>query len=98
MTLLGGMGTVFGTIMGAAIIVAMQNYLATFGAWVTIMHGVIFVISVPLFREGVVGVLAKRFRKGFLMRLTSFRMLCAPQADHQDVKEVEPAIKLVSTE
>jgi branched-chain amino acid transport system permease protein len=63
MTLLGGMGTVFGPIVGAAIIVAMQNYLATFGAWVTIIQGVIFVISVLLFREGIIGVLSKWLRK-----------------------------------
>ena len=63
MTLLGGMGTVFGPIVGAAIIVTMENYLATFGAWVTVIQGVIFVISVLLFREGIVGVLARRLRK-----------------------------------
>jgi branched-chain amino acid transport system permease protein len=59
MTLLGGMGTVFGPLVGAAMIVTMQNYLATFGAWVTIIQGCIFVIGVLLFREGVVGVLSK---------------------------------------
>ena len=59
MTLLGGMGTVFGPIVGAAVIVTMQNYLATFGAWVTIIQGTIFVISVLLFREGIVGLIAK---------------------------------------
>ena len=63
MTLIGGMGTVFGPIVGAAVIVTMQNYLATFGAWVTIIQGVIFVISVLLFREGIVGVIAKWTRK-----------------------------------
>ncbi|NGO55625.1 branched-chain amino acid ABC transporter permease [Mesorhizobium camelthorni] len=63
MTLLGGMGTVFGPIVGAAIIVAMQNYLATFGAWVTVIQGVIFVISVLLFREGIIGVLSKWLKK-----------------------------------
>ena len=63
MTLLGGMGTVFGPIVGAAIIVTMENYLATFGAWVTIIQGVIFVISVLLFREGIVGVLARWLKK-----------------------------------
>lgn len=63
MTLLGGMGTVFGPIVGAAIIVTMQNYLATFGAWVTVIQGVIFVISVVLFREGIVGVISKWIRK-----------------------------------
>ena len=63
MTLLGGMGTVFGPIVGAAIIVTMQNYLATFGDWVTIGQGIIFVVAVMLFREGIIGVLAKWIRK-----------------------------------
>ncbi|WP_414653619.1 branched-chain amino acid ABC transporter permease [Geminicoccus sp.] len=63
MTLLGGMGTVFGPLVGAAIIVTMQNYLATFGAWVTIIQGIIFVVSVLLFRQGVVGVLAQWLKR-----------------------------------
>ncbi|MGF1631215.1 MAG: branched-chain amino acid ABC transporter permease [Kiloniellaceae bacterium] len=63
MTLLGGMGTVFGPIVGAAAIVTMQNYLAGFGAWVTVIQGVIFVIGVLLFREGIVGVLARWIKK-----------------------------------
>lgn len=63
MTLLGGMGTVFGPIVGAAIIVTMQNYLATAGDWVTIIQGTIFVVAVLLFREGIVGVLSKWLRK-----------------------------------
>lgn len=63
MTLLGGMGTVFGPIAGAALIVTMQNYLAGFGAWVTIIQGVIFVVGVLLFREGIVGVLSKWLKR-----------------------------------
>ncbi len=63
MTLIGGMGTVFGPIVGAAVIVTMQNYLATFGAWVTIIQGCIFVVCVMLFRKGIVGVMAKAVRK-----------------------------------
>jgi branched-chain amino acid transport system permease protein len=63
MTLLGGMGTVFGPILGAAVIVTMQNYLATFGDWVTIGQGIIFVVAVMLFREGIVGVIAKMIRR-----------------------------------
>ncbi|MCC2652573.1 MAG: branched-chain amino acid transporter permease [Microvirga sp.] len=63
MTLLGGMGTVFGPLVGAAVIVTMQNYLATFGAWVTIIQGCIFVLGVLLFREGIVGVLSKWVKK-----------------------------------
>ncbi len=63
MTLLGGMGTVFGPILGAAVIVTMQNYLATFGDWVTIGQGIIFVVAVMLFREGIVGVIARIIRR-----------------------------------
>lgn len=64
MTLLGGMGTVFGPILGAVLIVTIQNYLASFGAWVTVIQGVIFVVAVLMFREGIVGVLAKRLGRG----------------------------------
>lgn len=63
MTLIGGMGTVFGPIVGAAVIVTMQNHLATFGAWVTIVQGCIFVACVLLFREGIVGGLARWMRR-----------------------------------
>src|SRR3546814_14625979 len=63
MTLLGGMGTVFGPIVGAVIIVTMQNYLAGFGAWVTAIQGAIFVVGVLLFREGIVGVLSRWLKK-----------------------------------
>jgi branched-chain amino acid transport system permease protein len=63
MTLLGGMGTVFGPIVGAAVVITMQNYLATYGAWVTIIQGTIFVLAVLLFREGIIGVLGKITRK-----------------------------------
>ena len=63
MTLLGGMGTIFGPFVGAAVIVTMQNYFASFGAWVTIMQGTIFVISVLLFREGIVGVISRWIKK-----------------------------------
>ncbi|WP_341915376.1 branched-chain amino acid ABC transporter permease [Ferrovibrio terrae] len=55
MTLVGGMGTVFGPIVGAAIIITMQNYLAGFGEWVLVIQGFIFVIVVLAFRKGIVG-------------------------------------------
>jgi branched-chain amino acid transport system permease protein len=58
MTLVGGLGTVFGPVVGALIIVAMENYLAEFGQWVTVIQGVVFVTCVLLFRRGVVGELA----------------------------------------
>jgi branched-chain amino acid transport system permease protein len=63
MTLVGGLGTVFGPIVGALVIVSMQNYLASLGAWVTVVQGVIFVICVLLFREGIVGVIAKWIKR-----------------------------------
>ncbi len=57
MTLLGGMGTVFGPMVGGLIVVTMQNYLAHMGAWVTVIQGVIFVVAVMMFRKGIVGVI-----------------------------------------
>ena len=53
------MGTVFGPIVGALVVIAMQNYLATLGAWVTVVQGAIFVLCVLLFREGIVGVVGR---------------------------------------
>jgi branched-chain amino acid transport system permease protein len=63
MTLVGGLGTVFGPVVGAFVIVAMQNYLASFGQWVTVIQGVIFVICVLTFRRGVIGEIAHYFRR-----------------------------------
>ena len=63
MTLVGGLGTVFGPVAGALVIVAMANYLAQLGAWVTVVQGGIFVICVLTFRRGVVGELAHFLKK-----------------------------------
>ena len=63
MTLLGGLGTVFGPVVGAFIVVALENYLAHLGAWVTIVQGAIFVVCVLTFRRGVVGELGKLLGK-----------------------------------
>jgi branched-chain amino acid transport system permease protein len=63
MTLVGGLGTVFGPVVGAFIIVAMQQYLAGFGQWVTVIQGVIFVACVLLFRRGIVGEVAHFFKR-----------------------------------
>jgi branched-chain amino acid transport system permease protein len=62
MTLVGGMGTIFGPVVGAAVIVAMQNYLAQFGDWVMIIQGLVFFFCVLMFREGLVGVLMRRLK------------------------------------
>ena len=67
MTLLGGMGTIFGPVVGAFTIIGIENYLSegitvfgvTFGAqWVTVITGVIFVVCVLAVRRGIVGELA----------------------------------------
>jgi branched-chain amino acid transport system permease protein len=58
MTLLGGMGTIFGPVVGAFVIVALESYLAGFGEWVTVITGAIFVVCVLAFRRGIVGELA----------------------------------------
>ncbi len=63
MTLLGGLGTVFGPVVGALVVIAMENYLAQLGAWVTVTQGVIFVICVLTFRRGVIGELARLIKK-----------------------------------
>lgn len=66
MTLVGGLGTMFGPIIGAVVVTTMEYYLAPFGAWVTIIQGMIFVVCVISFREGIIGIigsLATAFRR-----------------------------------
>lgn len=62
MTLLGGMGTILGPVVGAGIVVGLQNYLANIGSWSTIATGFIFVICVLAFRRGVVGEITHFFK------------------------------------
>jgi branched-chain amino acid transport system permease protein len=62
MTLLGGLGTVFGPVVGAFLVIGMQNYLAPFGQWVLVIQGLIFVACVLAFRRGIVGEIASRMR------------------------------------
>ncbi len=62
MVLLGGLGTVFGPTMGAMILMTMENYLAEFGAWVTVIQGVIFMVCVLAFRRGVIGEIGGLFK------------------------------------
>jgi branched-chain amino acid transport system permease protein len=59
MTLLGGLGTVFGPVIGAFVVIGLQNYLAQIGAWVQVVQGAIFVICVLVFRRGIVGELGR---------------------------------------
>jgi branched-chain amino acid transport system permease protein len=62
MSLVGGLGTIFGPVMGALVLTGMENYLAQFGSWVTIIQGVIFVACVLAFRKGIIGEIGSRFR------------------------------------
>jgi branched-chain amino acid transport system permease protein len=63
MTLIGGLGTVFGPVVGAFITTSMENYLAQYGSWVTVIQGVIFVVCVLTFRRGVVGEIIELARR-----------------------------------
>src|SRR5215467_10827960 len=82
MTLVGGMGTVLGPIVGAAIIVSMQNYLSGFGEWVLVIQGVIFVTMVLLFRRGIVGE---------MIALANRRWTAKRRQDELTIREVRPA-------
>jgi branched-chain amino acid transport system permease protein len=62
MTLVGGLGTVFGPVAGAFFVVTLENYLTQLGSWVFVVQGSIFVICVLLFRRGIVGELARLLR------------------------------------
>ena len=55
MTLVGGMGTIFGPLVGALVVVSLEHYLAGLGSWVTLIMGLIFMACVLMFREGIVG-------------------------------------------
>ncbi len=62
MTLVGGLGTVFGPVVGAFFIVSMENTLTQIGQWVFVVQGAIFVACVLLFRRGIVGEVAQLLR------------------------------------
>jgi branched-chain amino acid transport system permease protein len=62
MALVGGLGTVLGPVLGAFVIVAMQNYLASFGEFVLVIQGAIFVVIVMAFRKGLVGEIGDWWR------------------------------------
>jgi len=59
MTLLGGLGTIFGPVAGAFVVISLENYLAQLGAWVTVVQGLIFAICVLTFRRGIIGEIAR---------------------------------------
>ena len=63
MTLLGGLGTVFGPVVGALVLITLEHYLAQLGSWFTIVQGVIFIVCVLTFRRGIVGELGHLLKK-----------------------------------
>ncbi|WP_230532323.1 branched-chain amino acid ABC transporter permease [Microvirga roseola] len=63
MTLLGGIGTMVGPAVGAALVVALQNYLAASNFPVTVLIGIIFVVCVLVFRRGIVGEILELARR-----------------------------------
>ena len=67
MTLLGGLGTVFGPAIGAVTVVSLQNYLSSgpLSAWVPVVMGSIFVVCVLMFRRGIVGELRRLMKQSF---------------------------------
>ena len=65
MTLLGGMGTPMGPSVGALLVVALENYLARFGSWVTIITGGVFMACVLAFRRGIVGEIRALVKRSF---------------------------------
>ena len=63
MTLLGGVGTVLGPLVGAFTVVTLQSELSSVGSWITVIIGVTFVVCVLLFRRGFVGELGRLLKK-----------------------------------
>jgi branched-chain amino acid transport system permease protein len=63
MAVLGGIGTMLGPLLGATIIVTLQNELAQVGSLSTIVQGAVFVVCVLLFRRGIVGEIGHRLRR-----------------------------------
>ncbi len=63
MALVGGVGTIFGPLVGAAVMTTLQNYLVSAGSWITVIQGVIFVLCVLMFRAGITGTIAERLKR-----------------------------------
>ena len=81
MTLLGGIGTVFGPIVGAGLVVWIENSFSSAGAWVTIITGVIFVVCVLAFRRGIVGELRRALERR-MAAAAAESSIGAPHATH----------------
>ena len=62
MTLLGGIGTIFGPVAGALVFGSLETYLAQFGDWVTVTQGAIFILCVIAFRRGIIGEIGDKLK------------------------------------
>ncbi len=87
-TLLGGLGTVYGPVVGAFVVIALENYLAQLGAWLTVVQGAIFVVCVLTFRRGIVGELSALLKKPFKLNLV---LTVEPAPVHRTIGAVERA-------
>ena len=63
MTLVGGLGTITGPVLGALALISMETYMSELQDWVTVAQGVVFFVVVLAFRAGIVGSLAGLWRK-----------------------------------
>lgn len=60
--LVGGIGTIFGPVVGSYIILSLEHFLSPYGPWVLLIQGIVFTLFVLLFRQGVVGELQKKLK------------------------------------
>ncbi len=60
--LVGGIGTIFGPVVGSFVILSLEYYLAPYGPWVLLIQGLVFTLFVLLFRQGIVGKLQEKLR------------------------------------
>ncbi len=65
MTLLGGMGTTIGPSVGALLVAALENYLASYGSWIGVLTGSVFIVCVLAFRRGIVGEIRALVKRSF---------------------------------
>lgn len=60
--LVGGIGTIFGPVVGSYFILSLEHFLSPYGPWVLLIQGIVFTVFVLLFRQGIVGEIQKRLR------------------------------------
>jgi len=65
MTLLGGMGTTLGPSVGALLVAGLENYLASYGSWIAVLTGSVFIVCVLAFRRGIVGEIRTLVKRSF---------------------------------